>query len=124
MHEVSLVQLLLQQAREVAVAQGGLAIEEIRVEIGPLSGVEPLLVSSAFDRLVAESSLHGARLVIDEVSLEAHCHDCGTNFELQDFRFECPGCKSRRVHVVRGDEFRLVSITVCEMVDDGLMETT
>lgn len=114
MHEVSLVRSLLQQVAEIAAQQGAAIIEEVRVEIGPLAGVEPLLIQSAFVQLVAGSAAAGSQLVVDEVPLHLLCRACRADFMLEQFRFECPKCASRSVQVLSGDEFRLVSITVAE----------
>lgn len=107
MHEVSLVRSLLEQVDRIVAEQGGRAAVEVRVEIGPLSGVEPLLVKEAFTQLAGDGTL-----IIDEVTLTARCDSCHTEFELESFRFVCPHCDSRETHIVRGDAFRLMSVTV------------
>ncbi len=112
MHETSLVQALLRQAAAVLDQHGGAGLEQIRVEIGPLSGVEPLLVASAFDRLVEATACRGAVLVIEEVDLGARCCDCSHEFTIEQYRFVCPACASRAVQVTRGDEFRLLDVTL------------
>ena len=66
MHEVSLVRSLLEQVDRVVTSQGGRAAVEVCVEIGPLSGVEPLLVKEAFTQLAGDGTL-----IIDEVPLTA-----------------------------------------------------
>lgn len=114
MHELSLVRSLLLQVETLVREHGGGRVGEIRLEIGPLSGVEPLLVQSAFAQLVESSAAAGAQLVIDEVPLGAVCSSCDRPFEVERFRFECPACASRQVRITRGDEFRLVSIVIRE----------
>ncbi len=114
MHETSLVLSLLRQAATILQSHRGAAVEQIRVEIGPLSGVEPLLVASAFDRLVEDSDCRGANLVIEEVSLDARCESCSREFVIERFRFVCPNCSSRSVRVVRGEEFRLLDLVIRE----------
>jgi hydrogenase nickel incorporation protein HypA/HybF len=116
MHEQSLVRSLLSQVQDLAALHAGCCVDEIRVEIGPLAGVEPSLVQSAFEQLVETSSVCGARLVIDEVPLSAVCVACETSFDIERFQFVCPACGSRQVRVTQGDEFRLVSITLWEPV--------
>ena len=66
MHEFSLVRSLLEQVGRIVTSQGGRAAVEVRVEIGPLSGVEPLLVKAAFAQLAGDGTL-----IIDEVPLTA-----------------------------------------------------
>ena len=107
MHEVSLVRSLLEQVDRIVTSQSGRAAVEVRVEIGPLSGVEPLLVKAAFAQLNGDGTL-----IIDEVPLTARCDSCHTEFELEHFCFVCPHCGSRETCVVCGDAFRLLSVTV------------
>jgi len=114
MHEVSLVRVLLNQVAAVAAEHGGAPVQEFLIEIGSLSGVEPLLVRSAYERLSAGSAGRPARLVINEVPLEAVCEGCDRPFVVDRFRFVCPVCGSGNVRIVRGDECRLVSVTILE----------
>ncbi len=113
MHEVSLVRSLLEQVDRIVAEQGGRAAVEVRVEIGPLSGVEPLLVKAAFTQFASDCTL-----IIDEVPLTARCQSCNTAFELENFRFVCPHCDSREISVIRGDAIRLMSVTV-DVPEDG-----
>ncbi|MGE3315188.1 MAG: hydrogenase maturation nickel metallochaperone HypA [Planctomycetaceae bacterium] len=113
MHEYSLVRSLLNQVAEVMASHRACAVERVRVEIGPLSGVEPELVSLAFEQLVGETPCRGAVLTIERVPLSCCCRDCDAQFDLVGFDFRCPHCESRSVQVIRVDEFRLLDVTVC-----------
>lgn len=115
MHETSVVRALLDQVTEIVRREGGGTVETIRIEIGPLSGVEPVLVSSAFADLVSRSECSGSRLEIVETTLQVACRSCGATTELPDFRFRCRTCGARDVDVVRGDEVRLVDVTVASL---------
>ena len=105
MHESSLVRSLLKQVERLCEQHGGTAIEQIEVEIGPLSGVEPLLVREAFDILSIQTGCAGSGLLIQEVPLKARCHDCQAEFELLSFVFACSGCLSHSIQITSGDEF-------------------
>ena len=111
MHEQSLVRALLKQVEAVRLQHDGRTVSEVRVEMGPLSGVEPLLLATAFEQLVPQSPAAGAALVIDEVALWAECTSCSREFEVRDFVFRCPTCGGS-VKVTRGDEFQLVSVSL------------
>lgn len=118
MHEASLVRTLLNQVSDLLTEHRGDCVETIFIELGPLSGVEPLLVQSAFEQLAPESPVAGAKLVIQEIALGARCRQCHADFEIQRFQFLCPACGSRDVQVVSGDEFRLLSITIKQSLTD------
>jgi len=121
MHELSLVRSLLQQVEEIACAERASGVEYVCVALGPLSGVEPLLIRSAFEQLAPATAAAGAELVVDEIPLTVLCLDCGALFDAADFRFHCPECGSPQTRVVSGEEFRLMSVTIRESVssDNG-----
>lgn len=122
MHESSLVRTLLNQVAALLAEHHGESVEEICVELGPLSGVEPLLIQSSFEQLAPEHEMSGARLIINEIPLEAKCRQCGVTFEIERFRFLCSSCGSSDVQVVRGDEFRLLDITIRQPVNNEAIE--
>ena len=124
MHEVSLVRSLIQQVLTVVADNGGGTVTEVEVSIGPLSGVEPVLVRNAFDRLAATNLLAGAELSIDCTPLTARCRDCGESFVVESFRFECSACKSRSVQITSGDEFRLLRVSVQDAPASELNEVS
>ncbi len=111
MHEVSLMRELLKQV-EIAMRQNGVqSVSSIQIEIGPLAGVEPVLVEQAFEALIPETEFARARLVIEQPELMAVCRECQREFEVKNFQFSCPTCSSARVQVTSGDQLRLLSIT-------------
>lgn len=122
MHEASLVSTLLHQVSELRIQHQADAVEEIVVEIGPLSGVESLLIRSAFDRLAPDHGMEHTRLVIREIPLEAKCLACDALFEIERFKFLCTHCGATNIQVIRGDEVRLVNIAVRQSVQGNTVE--
>ena len=112
MHEVSLIRSLLRQVERLCEQHKGAAILEIEVEIGPLSGVEPLLVRDAFDVCSPGTRCEGASLTIREVPLKAHCRECSQESELAGFHFRCAHCGSHFLTITQGEEFRLLNVTI------------
>lgn len=120
MHEAGLVKTLLQQVEDIVRSRNGHRVLEICVEAGPLSGVEPYLLQSAYEREVAgyperdgasSIDLSSAQLQIDEVPIEATCEQCGNRFEIAAFDFSCSRCGSGAVKIRRGDSLRLMTVT-------------
>lgn len=123
MHEMSLVQSLLRQVKNIAAVHESRRVLEIRVEAGPLSGVEPLLVHEAYQRLqrapLADDpqstvDLSDAQLVIEDVPLSACCNQCGMEFPIAHFEFVCPACGAVSLRTIRGDAFRLLTVTLAD----------
>lgn len=111
MHEESLVRALLKQVDQLRREHHAQQVTEVRVEAGPLSGVEPMQLVSAFERLAPASTVAGARLVVDEVPLLASCKSCDREFQVSDFVFYCPNCGGN-ARVIRGDQVQLVSVSL------------
>ncbi|QDT43829.1 Hydrogenase/urease nickel incorporation protein HypA [Gimesia alba] len=112
MHERSLVQRLLHQVQQIVAEDGGGRVTEIRVQVGDLSGVEPLLFQAAFEEMVSDLFSSECQLALDIVPVMAVCDDCGQQFEIVDFQFQCPACPTGAVQVIQGDEVKLISINV------------
>jgi hydrogenase nickel incorporation protein HypA/HybF len=119
MHEESLVRSLLQQVDMLVEQHGGGCVQDVEVEIGPLSGIEALLLESAFERLTAPLD-RAPRLIVHQVPLVVACQDCHREFSLADFRFVCHHCDSRRLQVLRGDGMILKSVVV--QIAEGVPE--
>ena len=111
MHELSLVRSMLAQVEQIRLEHGGLAVDGIHIEVGPLSGVEPLLLQSAFEQVALEYGLSGAVLAIDEVPLTAQCPACGL-VAVEPVCIRCPTCGTDDVRIVSGDEVRLQNVTI------------
>ena len=93
-------------------AHGGGTVRSIRVQLGPLSGVEPLLLASAWERVRCDATLGEATLEVEEVPLEARCRTCHNEFQPVRFCFRCPRCGGTETDVVRGENVVLRSIVL------------
>jgi len=111
MHELSLMRSLLSQVDKIRSEHGGLEVDEIHVEVGPLSGVEPALFRSAFEQTAADYEMSDAQIIIGEVPLTAHCRTCGL-VAVEPVRIRCPTCGNDDVQIAGGDEVRLQSVTI------------
>ncbi len=110
MHEISLVRSLIAQVEQLVAREGSGAVRTIHLQCGPLSGVEPTLMKSAFELLRQESALSDASLLIEQTPLKAVCRECQIEFRPERFRFVCPRCGCVDVEVIAGDAVILESI--------------
>ena len=118
MHEMSLIRSLLTQVRELVHEHGAGIVRNVRVQVGPLSGVEPLLMASAWTGLRGTVALGEATLDVEQVPLEAACRTCDNVFQPVRFCFSCPKCGGTETEVVRGDGVVLHSI----VLDDAVLD--
>lgn len=114
MHERSLVAALLEQVARIAREQGSGSVRAIRLQVGELAGVEPLLIESAFHELKVEAVSPRCVLTMRHVPLTARCGDCGREVILERLLFQCPACRSTVLDVTGGDAVRLESIDIEE----------
>jgi len=104
---MSVCQALLSQVAAIARERGAESVVSITVEIGPLSGVDPAQLRSAFTVLRAGSGSAMAELVIDTSAVEVRCLACGAESQTLMNRLICRACGGFRTRVIAGDELRL-----------------
>jgi hydrogenase nickel incorporation protein HypA/HybF len=119
MHEYSLANALAEQVRGIARQHSATAVTEVVVAAGPLAGVEPLLLASAFEQIATDELLCKSRLIIEEVPLKIHCDTCERDLELKDFEFTCPRCGADATRVVGGDAVMLRHVVLCQPETEG-----
>lgn len=107
MHELSVCQALLAQVTEIAMGRGASSVARINVEVGPLCGVEPALLASAFAVVRAGSCAAHATLSIAITAITISCLSCGAESRTRPNRLVCAECGGYRTRVVAGDELRL-----------------
>lgn len=112
MHELSIALSIVEMAEERAEWMEA-RVAAVRVRIGPLSGVVPEALASAFDMAIEGTALAGARLVIEESPVVILCARCGERRPLpsaSDFR--CPVCGAPASEVVGGAELLVTALEV------------
>lgn len=110
MHERSLLLAMLRQVNRISAENNHADVEEIVVEAGTLSGVEPDLLRAAFQELHSQY-LH-TKLTIRVIPVTARCQSCGQVWNMEQFKSECPACHSPKVQITGGDAFRLLHVTL------------
>ncbi len=110
MHELSVCEALLSQVRATAGTNHATSVGRITVRLGPLSGVEPDLLSQAFSiarngPLTSDASLH-----IETQPIRIRCRECGNENEALANRLLCAACNGFRVDLISGDELLLAQV--------------
>ncbi len=94
MHEISLVQGLFEQLKELAATNNATKIISVTMEIGPLCGVVVDSFQFGFDILSADDELvRGAKLIIQVSPVSYNCTNC-SHVEVTAGRKPdgCPAC--------------------------------
>ena len=110
MHELAVCQEMLRQVEQIAINRAAIAVDSIRVQIGPLSGVEARLLRQAFPLAAAGTLAEHARLDIELLPLRVHCRQCGADTDASPNRLICGKCGDYHTQLLSGDELLLASL--------------
>jgi hydrogenase nickel incorporation protein HypA/HybF len=105
MHEYSIVQALVDRVGAEVRAQGATAVHRLAVRIGELSGVDPGLLTTAFDTFRERTICEGAQLDLLIVPARWECPECGHVIQPGEV-LTCPAC-ALPARLSQGDEIVL-----------------
>jgi len=105
MHEYSIVQALVERVAAEARARRATAVHRLSIRIGELSGVEPELLTTAYETFRERTVCEGAELDLQLVAARWECPACGRAIGRGDL-LTCPTC-SLPARLAEGDEIML-----------------
>lgn len=109
MHELAITQNIVEICETHA---AGRQVRTVRVEIGALSGVDPEAVAFCFEACSRQTSVEGARLVIDRIPGRARCRDCGAEVAIRSYHDTCAGCGGYQLEILSGEELQVKQLEV------------
>jgi hydrogenase nickel incorporation protein HypA/HybF len=112
MHEIGLMQRMVEVALDRAAGAGALRVQRVTVRVGAESGVVPDVITFAFDVATRGTIAEGAELQIEDVPLVCLCAACSLEFTPEDALHECPRCHRLGAEVRCGREFELASLEI------------
>ena len=124
MHELSICQALIEQVEAVARKEGALQVIQVRVGIGPLSGVEPQLLQQAFLLARAGSIAATASLLVEHLPIRVSCRECGQETEAEVTNLACVNCGDWHTQLVSGDEMLLTQVELVRDTPVGKLADT
>jgi|GEM_PF-381401 len=105
MHELTIAREVMRVLRASAAEESLDRIESVSLKVGVISCLHPAALRTAFSVLKTDDELLcGARLQVQCVPVVIRCSRCGGRWEVDPPEFLCPGCGSRRVRVLKGEE--------------------
>jgi hydrogenase nickel incorporation protein HypA/HybF len=111
MHELSIALGIVDVAAEEANRRGG-RVAAVHLKLGPLSGVVPEALRSAFELARENSPLAAAELVIDVIPVAAYCPACAAERDVPFPELRCPACGTPTPDVVRGRELEVYALEI------------
>jgi hydrogenase nickel incorporation protein HypA/HybF len=113
MHELSVALSVLDLAAEVAERHGNARVLEIRLKLGPLSGVVKEALLSAYELARETTPFAEAKLLIEEVPVLVHCQTCRTTQAVVSVQeLCCVACGTPSPDVVSGRELEVVAMEI------------
>ena len=110
MHELSICQSLVRQLEELAQQHNYHSISLVKIQIGPLSGVEPSLLCQAFPLASTGTRAEGARLETQITPIRIKCAACGQEGNAKLNNLTCTYCGHWQTRLLSGNELILTSI--------------
>jgi hydrogenase nickel incorporation protein HypA/HybF len=116
MHEISLVTTILRALDESVPAEERDVLATVRLKVGRLSGVEPVLLEMAWGVVIADTPWAQVALDIQPVEVRVHCARCDDDFTPVHQRFACPSCGTPSADVRAGQELLIHQLVYGEPV--------
>jgi hydrogenase nickel incorporation protein HypA/HybF len=116
MHEISLMENLLEIVGDTARREDGGRVTVIHMRIGEMSGVNIDALNFAFEVLSKGTLAEGSTLECERVPLEMQCSACGADSRPKDLVFRCPLCGATEIVLNSGRELEIDYIL---MEEDG-----
>ena len=113
MHELSVALEIISIACEAAERSGGGTVKAVHLRLGPLSGVVPQALQSAFEIAREGTTLAEADLVVDELPVVARCPYCQRDHVLDSIlAIRCPECGALDLKLVSGRELEITTLEI------------
>ena len=112
MHELAIVEGIIDAAVPEAKKHGAKRILVINLKIGELSGVIPECIQEYFTIAAQGSIAEGAKLSVERVPATILCNSCGYDGALGKRRRRCPQCESTDFKLTGGREYFVESLEV------------
>ena len=114
MHELSIAMSIVELAEEES-ERRGVQVSAVHLKLGALSGVVKEALLDSFEMAREDSSLHSARLIIEELPVLIFCRRCAANRPISSVQlFCCAECGAPSAEVVQGKELEVVALEIEE----------
>ncbi|MEI6807930.1 MAG: hydrogenase maturation nickel metallochaperone HypA [bacterium] len=110
MHELSIVQALVEEVEKIRVRENAAGVVSVTVQIGALSGVELESLNFSFPMAIEGTGMANAALVITKTPAEVTCDECGEKSEPYLEHMRCGACGSEQVRLSGGREVMIKSV--------------
>jgi hydrogenase nickel incorporation protein HypA/HybF len=112
MHELSVVESILDISLKHAERNGAKQIVKINLVLGELTGIVDQCITFYWEMLAKDTIASDAEIVFRKVPVVARCTSCGKQFTPEELDLTCPSCGENKAELVSGREFQVESIEI------------
>lgn len=112
MHELSLMEAVVDKALAVAREAGAPAPVRIEVSVGELCGIVPTAWEMAFEAATAGTAMEGARMDWRVEPARVQCPSCAHEYPPDDIIWTCPACGAFGGDAIEGGDIVLLRVEV------------
>ena len=112
MHEMSIALSIVEAVEEQARNEGAQKIIALELVVGKLAAIQVESLTFCFAAAAKGTLAEHAALIIEEPEGIGKCEECGKQFPVNFYYAECPQCRSLRINIVSGEEFRIKAMEI------------
>ena len=112
MHEISLLENILEILESNAKSQDFSKVKKVCLQIGKLSCVEQEALRFGFDVVMSNTLAEHAELEIEQIQGQGVCQHCKTIVSMETLHDPCSFCGSPYVTITQGDEMKIKELKV------------
>jgi hydrogenase nickel incorporation protein HypA/HybF len=114
MHELSVMQNILDIVVEFANKHKAKKVTAINLTVGDMSDLIPEWMQNYFDFVSKDTIADRAVLNIERIPAVLKCKSCGHEYVISrgNWQFICPKCESAEIELLSGREFTVKSIEI------------
>jgi hydrogenase nickel incorporation protein HypA/HybF len=114
MHEIGIANSILDAVRAEAARHPGAEPLRVAVRIGELAAVDADALRFCFEALTRDTELESLELEIELCPRRQRCDECGAEFNVTGYEFQCPQCGEERTECISGDQLELAYLEIEE----------
>ncbi len=112
MHELSIAESIVSSLEKFREQEGFKILRGVKIEIGPLAGVDLQALRFAMDSIKDDTILADTEVELIPIGMKVECSKCGKVTEVKDYEFICRKCGSRKIEMVSGDSLEITELEV------------
>jgi hydrogenase nickel incorporation protein HypA/HybF len=112
MHEMGIASSVLEAVRGEMRRYPGARPARVSLRIGEMAAIDQESLRFCFEALSSGTDLEGLQLEIEQCPRRHRCKDCGNEFNVADYDFQCRMCGALNSECISGDELELAYMEI------------